>query len=152
MADQITLTVPAEYAEDFRTALAEEIASDAKSVQSDRRELEERMAYGGPHVDIRRNDLRNAMQRLDRDIGLGALVALDGDGEIEIRNADPADLFHVCETMARQVVEPRLRRALEYGPTDSDGARAQFAPLFWAINCAERLERAAVAGMGSAGA
>ena len=146
MADQITLTVPAEHAEDFRAALVEEVASDAQSVQNDRKELEERMAEGRTDLDIRRADLRNAIQQLDRDIGLGVLVGLDGEGEIEIRNADPADLFHVCETMARRVVEPRLRRALEYGPIDSDGARAQLAPLSWAINRAEELERAGVAG------
>ena len=142
---EFTLTVPADYAEDFRAALAEEIATDAERVQSDRQALEERMADGRTDLDIHRDDLRNAMQRLNRDMGLGALVAIDGDGEIEIGNADPGDLFAVCETMARRVVEPRLRRALSYGPIDSDRARAQLAPLSWAIDRAEELERAAVA-------
>ena len=142
---EFTLTVPAEYAEDFRAALVEEIASDIQNVQHDRRALAERMADGRTDLDIRKVDLRNAMRQLDRDIGLGVLVGLEGDGEIEIRNANPADLFAICEAMARVVVEPRLRQALEYGPIDSGGARSQLGALSWAIDHAEELERAGIA-------
>ena len=149
MAD-VTLTVPAKYAEDFRAALMEELASDIGWIKEQRKSLSEALDYGDESkVRVRRADLLGSQRHLAEDVELMAQLGTQENGTaLEVRSASPAALAHACETMADKVVGPALGRALDVSPLDTDRLaqlRDLMGPLAWAAErAAEFHEKASV--------
>ena len=139
MADA-TLTVPAEYAEDFRAALVYELAEEAGYVKNERKKLRKARYLDREHASD--DGLRMAMGLLERDVALCAQVGfLEDTGAIEIPvegvRDDLGTLGHVCETVARKIIGPRLAEALDCGPFDEKAAvelRELMERLAWAID------------------
>ena len=143
-----TLTVPAEHAEDFRTAMLEEIAFDVDWVQGHRKSLDEARAYETDRIDVSQADLLAAARELEHDARLFSQVGGAGEGAFEIRTDNAAALAHMCETLASKVLAPKLARAVNTSPIDSDWAptiRALIASLSWAVDHAAELHDKAAA-------
>lgn len=141
-----TLTVPDEYAVDFRMALIEEMALDIVHLRDHRKDLFEWLERNyDKDPEGADDDLRATTGLLVRDIVLAGHVDLAGDGAIEIQTDDVETLAHACETMVRTVVGPRFADNLGYSPIDEKLAEMLY-PLIdslkWAIDQAAGLHAA----------
>ncbi len=136
----VALTVPAEYVEDFRAAMLEEIATDTRWVKSQWKALAAATERGAA-TDAVRADLSGSKRHLAQDVELLAQAGLDGDGAIEISDScDTSTIAHVCETMARDIVGAQLHDALACSPIaveEAPGLRRLVEELGWAIARAE---------------
>ena len=132
-----TLTVPAEYAEDFRAALAHDIAEEAGYVERDRKKLLT-VIENRKDTEFQRNELRSTMKMLDRSAELFRQVGHEDSGDIEISMGDDLGVVaYVFETVARKIIGPQLADALHVGPIDQEWAaqlRELIERLTWAID------------------
>lgn len=99
-----TLTVPAEYAEQFHCAVLREIKSDSEGVEDALKE--------GPE------SVREWTQRLNQSVALANQVPAELNNKPVPVRSDAETLAHACEALARQVVGPRIQGALMIGPMD----------------------------------
>ena len=135
----VTLTVPAEFAEEFRAAVVREIAFDVRQIEDDQAQLVECKA--GTVFEGRYNaaDARLHLSQLAADAALAGKVDLEASGAVEL-TAPAEQLAHVCELMAQEIIRPRISRALDVCPVDNGEAlRPMIAALSWAVDNAERL-------------
>jgi hypothetical protein len=131
------LIVPAEYAEDFRAAVVEEIANTARHAQEERAELEQRTYERDPRADLTAGDLAGVMLLLARDARVLVDVGHHGSGDIQVDIDADGTLAHVFESMARDVIGPRLADALRVCPIEADYAAeltGLIGRLSWAID------------------
>lgn len=133
---EVTLTVPAEYADDFRLALAYELREEATYVEKEHKDFLEEKVYR--REDASDVDLRGAMKMLTRDAELFIQAGFEGDGKIEISIQDDVGAVPFAfETVARKIVGPHLMEALDCGPFDaaySDKLHDLINRLSWAID------------------
>lgn len=133
----VAVRIPATFVEDFRAAVVEEIATDCRYVGNDRKEIAEALERGDEDRAARyRPDLADTMSLLVKDCRLLVQVGPSGDRELEA-TADASTLAHVFETLARDVVDPRLREQLDGCPLDESQAgkvRELLARLGWAVD------------------
>jgi hypothetical protein len=132
-----TVTVPADYADDFRAAIIGELATTIGYAQEERKQLEQRTYERDPLAAISTADLKSQMNLVARDARLLTMVGHEGVGDVEVDVDEDGTLAHVFETMARGVVGPRLSAALDVGPIEADVAAEIVAlteRLAWAIN------------------
>jgi hypothetical protein len=141
-----TVTVPAEYADDFREAVIEEIAQQVEFNKKDRAELAEAIKYRKPEktIEIDRADLALSTRLLIKDTRLLDLVsAAEGELSVPVERGDgDGTLSYAFETMARKVVGPRLTEALGFGPfvaESEDELRELTSRLMWAVEQAAAL-------------
>lgn len=87
-----------------------ETAADLDSVSRERRNVMDAIEQERPYVEARREDLRNNLGLLAEDVGLLAGIGVEGQGPIEILNADAYTLAHVCERMAQLTGDELKRR------------------------------------------
>ncbi len=129
------LHVPTEHAELFKLAMLEEVASSARRVAEAPEAFRMLSGQESPESAARliTEDLRADRKQLVADIELLEQVDLDSSGEVDIR-ADADTLARICETMARQVVGPRIDAALDYSPVDGAELRRLTSSLTWATN------------------
>jgi len=132
-----TMTIPAEYADDFRAAIVGELAQTIEHVQTERKRFEERTWRRDPLADVSEADLSGAMRLVARDARLLAQIGHEGIADLQVDIDDEGTLAHVFETMARDVVGPRLTEALTVGPMEPEWTR-ELTPLIgrlsWAID------------------
>ncbi len=132
-----TLTVPGEYAEDFRLALVEEIAFQARAVKDNRAELVRRRFMREEPQPGDDADVRGALKLLRQDGELAAQVSMEALTEpFEVQVDDLATVQHAFETMVRSVVGPRLAEELDTSPLDTgqvERLRALMEELRWTV-------------------
>ena len=133
----VTLTVPAEYAEDFRAALVHDLAEETGYVKKERKELLNVIEMR-KDTESQRDAHRTAMKMLDREVELFRQAGYEGAGDIEISMGDDQGVVaYAFETVARQIIGPRLADALHVGPIDQEWAaqlRELIERLTWAID------------------
>ncbi len=129
------LRVPTEHAELFKLAMLEAVASSARCVAKapETFRLLSRQESAESAARVMTEDLRADRKQLVADIELLEQVDLDSSGELDI-HADADTLARICETMARQVVGPRIDAALNYSPIDGAELRRLTSSLTWATN------------------
>lgn len=141
----VAMTVPARYADDFRAALAYELGVEAGYVKKEREKFLEALTWESGSSARRREDLRCAMKMLSRDAELLLQAGYEESGDVEISlEDDGGGVACACETVARNIVGPRLVEALEVGPFDSEYVpklRDLVDRLTWAIDSAAELNR-----------
>lgn len=144
---KVTLAVPEEYAEDFRAAIVEEIASDIAGLKTNRKELAERR-WRMPDRPNGDEDVRNIERLLERDVALATQIGVSHvRGEIAVHSDDVATVQFAFETMARDIVGPRLAEELSSTPIDRNQATRigrLIEEVSWAVERAGELERGAV--------
>jgi hypothetical protein len=113
-----TITVPADYLEDVRSALVAEINSDADMLRANQAEVES----GPEDRDCAVRLLHNDLQALDQ------LLSASTDTEITMERET---LFHTLEAMCRLLTK-RLAEEMEYGPLDMLNVLALVARMEWA--------------------
>jgi hypothetical protein len=135
-----SITIPAQYAEDFRAAITEEIALQAKFVRSDQKKAIEWEASGDDdRAAGSREDARHGRYLLAGDAALLGRVGREGTDELQIRvtDADEAGMVaHALEVMARKIVGRRIKRSLSYSPIDGEAAPGLVelaARLMWTV-------------------
>jgi hypothetical protein len=126
-SSQATVTIPAAYLEDARTALVTEIADDSKSLQG----RTERDDCASSALILRR-DLRV----LDEVLGATDDVKLTAEHD---RTSSP--LLHLLEEMVRQLVK-RLHNTAQYGPIPMGELLDLTEQVRWAAREAIRIEPA----------
>jgi hypothetical protein len=142
----VSLTIPAEYVDDFRDAVVYEIENGTSAVETQRKAIRRSAEWRDDSLErIHDDDMRLAHRLLAQDGTLLAYLENADDEEPFAIPADVADaptLAHACHAMARKVVAPRVRSLLNYGPLDTKIAaalNAQLARLSWAIESSARL-------------
>lgn len=140
------LTVPAEFAEDFRAAIVREIAFDIRQIEDDRKARLEDRAGGMPRLHAAKadEDAQSHLGQLADDMALAQQVDLTGTGEITLTFTDAGQVAHICEEMAQEVVGPYIARLLEFGPLDDSvepQIREAVESLSWAAATARDLYR-----------
>ncbi|HWH46135.1 MAG TPA: hypothetical protein VNT32_15565 [Thermoleophilaceae bacterium] len=148
-----TLTVPAEYVEDFRQAIVEEIAFETKAIAETRRDLDEhRERKDELAAEVSSADMESAMGYLER---VAALLPATADGAVEL-DADPVVLSHTLATMmARGIIGPRLTGLLEVVPLEGESVAkvlAEWDRLYWALEEGEFFHELAMAELAERGA
>lgn len=137
---EVTLTVPAEFAEDFRAAIVREIAFDVRGIEDDENARADRLAGSIFAEESNGEDERHHREQLAEDMALACRVGIAETGAIEVTSSDASQLAHICERMAQDVVQPQIARALAISPLDDGAAvRPMIAALTWAVGNAERL-------------
>jgi hypothetical protein len=139
-ARQATVTIPAEYVDDFRDAVVYEIADSTDAVETNRKAIRDA-------VDRREDGWRDTCEVDWR--GSVRLLAEDGVLLSQLEVAEPGQEFtaravdvtlsFACAAMARKVVAPRVRHLLRYSPLDEEivgKLHEQIARLSWAIDSA----------------
>jgi hypothetical protein len=124
-SSQATVTIPAAYLEDVRTALIKEIADDSEALQG-RSDSDER----GSSLLILCRDMR----LLDE--------VLDATDDIKLtaeHDQMSSPLIHLLEGMVRQLVE-RLRDVAQYGPLPMGELLDLTERMRWAAREATRIE------------
>lgn len=143
------LTVPAEYADEFRHAVVQEIHRDTNYIEGHRSDLL-KAAEERSNLAVHAEDLRASMRQLERDVRLLETVGYEGDGPIEIRTDDSDTLAHALESMAQRVVGPLIQDAVEVTPIDVEHAatlRPLIERLSWAADQAARFHGMRAAGV-----
>lgn len=147
--DVVSVTIPAEYVEDFRAALVREIAASVKAVQDDYRSLDEAEGWLPDKVKFRRADLECATGLLVADAALLAGMGANATGltgeDVELQ-ADADTIAHGFESMAR-VIELRLRDIVDCSPIDAKyagKARHTMERLQWAADRAGEFHKKGV--------
>ena len=140
------ITVPGGYVEDFRAAIVHELADTAGYVLDERKTAAKQAADRDPRADLTAADLPGHMRLVANDARLFAHVGHEGAEPVEVDVDGDGTLAHVFETMAREIVGPRLARELGYGPMDQvDGINELIERLSWSANraaeCHAALER-----------
>ncbi len=141
---EVTLKVPGEYADDFRMAILEEIAFDTRMILGDKKERLERA--GGEQL-VRPElsaDLPDHRRQLLADAGLLEQAGEPGGRDPVQLHGDLSAISHICETMARDVIRPRLDSALMTGPIeerDADVIHELTRRATWAADKASELLR-----------
>ena len=144
-----TLRVPAPCGLDFGMAILAEL-DDCGDWVKDAKEEVERALMERPERANLAEGLREPARFLTEQVGLLEQV-LDGradDGAFDV-TAAPDVLAHVCETLARKIIPPRIGEATMVGPMEAESV-AQVAALTskldWAVTEAVRLHGDRVAG------
>jgi hypothetical protein len=129
--DVVSVTIPAEYVQDFRAAVVSEIrweaeciVKDAAKATPDEFAILKRLDEPEPaDVAVSYADVRNDARLMGHDVALFDQledVQADSDAELHLEGlAAMESLAHVFEAMARNVVGPRLAEALGVGPIDA---------------------------------
>lgn len=139
---EVTLTVPEQFAEDFRAAIVREIAFDVRSIEDDQKARGEQLTGSAFAKKLNAADVRLHLEQLTADMAIAAQARLTEEGCVEVTSPEAGMLAHVCENMAQEVVGPQIAAALEVGPLDEGVAntlRPMVASLMWAVDNAERL-------------
>ena len=130
-----SLTIPADYLEDVRGALAAEIDSDGDQLRTEQ-------ARALPTVNGRsaerfcREDRDGAVRLLHNDLRiLDELLGATDDTEV---TAERETLFHVLEAMCRLLTD-RLNEHMPYGPLDMAAVLGLARRLGWAATEASRI-------------
>jgi hypothetical protein len=139
----VTLTIPAEYVDDFRDAVVFEIADGTDAVETNRKAIRD---AADRRQDAWRStcevDWRSSVRLLAEDgVLLNQLEAAE-PGQEFTASADDVTLAHACAAMAEKVVGRRVKDLLIYRPIDENVAtelRVQLARLSWAIDNSTRL-------------
>jgi hypothetical protein len=120
----VAITIPADYLEDCRSALLEEIASDSHALRS-----------ASP------NDQRSSAVILSRSTRLlDPLLKATGDTKLTSEHAiTSSPLVHMLEAMIRSLL-PRLSNAARYGPMPMGDVADLAAKLRWAAEEAIRID------------
>ena len=126
-SSQVTLTIPADYLEDARTALVKEIANDSEMLKADRDD-DERASSA--------LILRRDIQLLDELLDATDDVKLTAEQD-HISNP----LVHLLEGMVRQLVK-RSRDAARFGPMPMGEILDLTEGMRWAAQEAIRIEPA----------
>jgi hypothetical protein len=128
--------IPAEYAEDFRAAVAIEVAIQAGRARSDHKKAIGRSAFGEPNEAARaRSDMQHSMWLLTADAALFGKVGHEGVEELNITVPDHETAESIAaafETMARDVIGRRIKEGLSYSPVPTDLAE-EGARLTWTV-------------------
>ena len=145
---QTTVTIPAEYVEDFRAALVSEIRweaqcilKDADRAAPDAATILKRLDEPDPEAVEAYADVRGDARLMSHDVALfdqlAEAVICDGSVELDVEGPEALDAVpHVFEAMASKVVGPRLEAALGVGPMDRDWLpkiREQIERVSWAV-------------------
>ena len=145
--DRALVTIPANYVADFRAAVVHEILWEAECIKGHTPKpcADPELKITDPEPTIEYADVRSDAQLMAIDVALfdqlegvdvlggeNAVLTVEGRGAIE-------SVPNVFEAMAREVVAPRLLRALGVGPMDEDWAPAVhelLARAGWAVELA----------------
>lgn len=134
---EVTLTVPAEYVEDFCVALAAEMTEEASILMKDRASAEEARQWRRETavIEARQADFEGAMDLLALDAAMYLTASRTPKGEpAQLAMVDNhGSVAFACEQFARKVVGPRLTELISSGPIDADAVREQINRLTWAI-------------------
>jgi hypothetical protein len=142
--DEVRVTVPAEYAEDFRAALEHEIAMEVECVKDEDARISRALEC---RQDVSTADRDGARRMLALQANLlGQVEAADGD--IEVALVDRYGVVaHVFETMARDIVGLKIMDEMGPSPIGSDDLpklRALTERLSWTLETTARLHDKAV--------
>lgn len=165
---QVVVHIPAEYVEDFRAAVVDEIRWEANCIvedvrkstpdegaildalEQDAEETQARDALAKRDAAVRFADVRSDVGLMAHDVALfDQLEEAPAGGDVELRAEGLGameSLPHVFEAMARKVVGPRLQEALEVGPMDLDWLpkiREPVERLTWAVDRAAEYHKQA---------
>jgi len=127
------ITIPADYLEDARSALAVEVHED-----SDRLRAEQADVASGkrPNEDLARSDLASAMSTLRKDVRLlDELLDVSGDANV---TAGSDTLAEMLEATVR-VLSGRLAEEMRYGPLNMGAMRELADRLRWAADETNRI-------------
>lgn len=131
----ITISIPAAYLEDARSALVEEINQGSKAVTSDQEAI---LTADRPEwAETRRADLASAVRLLHADMSLLEQL-LDADGDTKL-TGDQDAIGHVFEAITR-VLSSHLDVACGYAPIDMGAVLELSAAMRWAADQAIRIE------------
>ena len=121
---EVTLTVPAEYVEDFCVALAVEMTEEASILVKERASTKEAREWRRETsvIEARQSDFEGAMGLLAADAAMYLAVSRTPKGEpAQLAMLDnQGSVAFACEQFARKVVGPRLAELLESGPINAD--------------------------------
>ena len=134
----VTITIPAEYVEDFRSALVAEIKSDGEWFEAQYNELRE--AREPQRVATSRADRDGALACLLEDVGL--LQQLPGVVADVAVSSSASALLHTIERVARQWAA-QLAEELDYGPANFEAVPALLDRLRWTIERVTTIEAVA---------
>jgi hypothetical protein len=110
----VTITIPAEYMDDVRSAVVGEIESTAVWVRGEHKEMVDAIDDGNQKLaELRRQDEAGAIRSLREDVKL-LLQLPDADAEVSV-SAEWSALFHVLEKMGHQL-STRIAGLYDYGP------------------------------------
>lgn len=129
------LTIPAEYLEEVRGAVVEEIHDDSDMTRMNQSELAS-LFNGDDNLECRRVDRDSAVASIRDDLQLlDELLGASGETEVA---ASPDTLVHVLESMCRLITK-RLVDEMVYAPVDMFTVLAMTERLRWATTEALRL-------------
>jgi hypothetical protein len=133
-ADQVAVKIPADYLEDVRSALVDEIEEDSAALTVDQAAV-----VGSPdvlHREPRQSDRNCAARILGRDMQLLSLL-LDATGDTTV-TAGRDTIVDALQATVR-VLNRRLARACGYGPLPMGEVVELSTRLRWAADEAIRL-------------
>ena len=117
------VTVPAENVDDFRAAIVEELSTTIGHVHLEQKHLaQETERQDTKAAETTAVDLSAAMRFVAADARLLVDAGHEGDEEIHVDVDEDGTLAHAFETMARNVIGPRVAAMLEYGPMEARSA------------------------------
>ncbi len=117
---EVTLKVPAEYAEEIRLAAVAEVRSDGEWVASTADELSGECITGKERTKGRLADVHGSATCLGEVIGILDQL-FDSSGPYELRGEASA-LAHIAQTAAGKVIAPRIASETNTSPLDSKAA------------------------------
>jgi hypothetical protein len=139
----VTITIPAEYMDDFRSAVVREIEHDAEWVRGQHKEKVDAIDSGDQElVELRRRDEAGAIRSLQEDVNL-LLQLPDVDGDVTV-SAEQSALRHVLDEMGGQLAA-RITRLYKYGPALVEQVPALLESLRWSAVQAQEAGRGGVA-------
>lgn len=141
-SDQVSVTIPAGYVDDFAEALESEIGHEADQIGDHARDLKP----------SNMGDVRTVVELMGHDVRLyDQLAATDAGGDVTLvatGREEAEALAHAFDALARNVVGPRLADQLEIVPIDREQADVVLplvAELRWAVERAAEVFAEALA-------
>jgi hypothetical protein len=128
-----TITVPADYLEEMRSAVVAELHNDGNMLRTNQAEL---VSSRNDQLDVARADRESAVRLVRDDVALlDQLLAATENATV---TATRATLFHALEAMGRLLVE-RLQEKCDYAPLDMTAVLDLASRLGWSAEQALRI-------------
>jgi hypothetical protein len=136
----VTITIPAAYMDDFRSAVVREIEHDGEWARGQHKEKVDAIDSGDQELgELRRQDEAGALRSLREDVTL--LLQLpdveDVDREVSV-SVERSALRHVLDEMGGQLAA-RITRLYVYGPALVEQVPALLESLRWSAVQAQKM-------------